>query len=237
MTDYLQTPIIRDPVQRKLMTEKDQALEEYIAYSKAYTEEDSRTQMKLILYVLRSYMVTIREQVQGLKGILLDFNALSQEIDSIFTIDFQSSNRFKRGLERYPLWLQNRIARRRAKKYYKQKISDMKFMLQDIQDKLEILPAFMGAFSSAIAGLSKGLGKSLSIDTTGKGKKKGGLTLSPEMQREIEERKRRGEGGGTGAGAGADAGSDTTGGSTGTDGTSGSTGGKPSGGGSDKWDD
>ena len=227
MPEYLNTPIIRDPVQRKLVNDREKALDEYVANSELYGEEDFRTQSKLILFVLRSYLVVIREQVQGIKEILIDFNQISDEIDGIFDLtDSNSSSRFRRGLEKYPRFLQNSIARRRAKKYYNRKVDDMKFMLKDVQDKLAIFPVFMQEFSKAVSGMSKGMGNVFSMD--GKGKNKG-LALSDDMRKAIEARKAQG-GKGTSGGEQPQGTDGTTGGNAPQGGS-----GKPTG--SDKWDD
>lgn len=179
-SDYL-----TNPEMYHLVRSKENALEEYLDTRAQYGEEHAKTRIKFALYFLKAQLITLKETISDMREIIGDFAAISEELDSLFEIDFgETVQKIVRGVEKYPKFLQRFIVRRRAKKYYGQKIAVLKNKLLGVQIAIEHVTGFTGDIMQSMMGISSCF-SSMFEPPKKKGKKGGGSALSPEIEAEI----------------------------------------------------
>ena len=148
------------------------------------------TQMKYLVFIMRSQMAQISEMVEGTKEMFDAIGDIATEVDSLFEMDFYpQAARFSIGIEKYPSFLQEFIKKRRAKRYFRKRMREMmgkvKIAAMSVSSASLMAQGAVTVMSSAISSITK------SVSFTGGKKrgKKGAFALSPELAADIERRK------------------------------------------------
>ncbi len=183
---------VKDPEMYKLMMAKEEALDEYLEKKEVLGEENVETQMKLVLFVVRSQLCEVKTILSGFKEIIKDVVAISRELESLGDMDMGEINeRFTRGLDKYPSFMRNFIVRRRAKKYYNAVIERIRHSLIATGVGMKSVGAMMGPIMDSMKGM---IGSFANAFVTKKSKKGSKNILTPALAAEIEsaEQERRG---------------------------------------------
>ena len=207
---------------------KDEAWNQYVETAQKRGEEDTITQFRFFIFVLRCYMAMVKEYVSATKDLVNEINDISEEVNSLVEMDLQSTERFTYNIEKYPRFMRGFVMRRRAKRCYRDKLEILRTTIAIATGSISNVPAVMKEVITGMNSMMTGMTKSLKmIPTTGG--KKGTSFLPPEITAEIEKRRK--------GGSGSDGNPPAGGESTGSDGSSsgGSVGGSSSG--SDQWGD
>ena len=101
---------------------KDEAWNTYIETAQTRGEEDTITQFRFFIFVLRCYMGMVKDYVSATKDLVNEINDISEEVNSLVEMDLASTERFTYGIEKYPSFMRSFVMRRRAKRYYRDKL-------------------------------------------------------------------------------------------------------------------
>ena len=203
---------------------KDEAWRIYVATAQQRGEEDTITQFRFFIFVLRCYLGLVKEYVGATKDLIGELNEISEEVNGLVEMDLESTARFDYHIERYPRFMRNYVRRRRAKRYYAEKLETLRSKIMIATGSIRIVPDVLKAVMEGMDSMMVGMTKSMRMMPSSTGKKKrGAFLLPPEISQEIERRRKADE---SGSGStGGDAPSGTTGGSAPAAGGSASTGG------------
>lgn len=188
----MQCQVIRDPKLYEVYNKKEKSLEEYLEYGEKYGEEDTRTQLKLSLFVIRSTLCTFKETLASYREVLQEFADISQELEGFFDLDFgEVTNSFYDGLEKYPRFMRNWLARRRAKRYYRNKFDKLRFQLESVGIGVAQVGSLLGIVQGSMNSM-------ISAMVPKKSKKNQGLMIDPKIQAEIDNARQNRRQGGNG---------------------------------------
>ena len=210
---------------------KDEAWKTYIETAQTRGEEDTITQFRFFIFVLRCYMGMVKEYVGATKDLVNEINDISEEVNSLVEMDLVSTERFTYGIEKYPTFMRSFVMRRRAKRYYRDKLEALRTKIAIATGSVSNVPEVMREVMNGMNSMMTSMTKSMRMIPSSTGKKKGATILPPEITAEIEKRRAAG---GTG-GAGADSASGSS--ESGSQGGAASDGGAASGGTGDHWGD
>ena len=209
---------------------KDEAWQNYVETAEKRGEEDTITQFRFFIFVLRCYMGMVKEYVGATKDLINEINDISEEVNSLVEMDMQSTERFTYGIEKYPRFMRGFVMRRRAKRYYRDKLDLLRAKISIATGSLQNVPLVLKEVMTGMNSMMVGMTKSMRMIPSSTGKKKRGAPILPaEISAEIERRRK----GGTPTGGSADSGS--TGSVSGGDAPSAGTG--STGGTGDNWGD
>ena len=213
--------------------EKDEAWNQYVQTAQRRGEEDTITQFRFFIFVLRCYMGMVKEYVSATKDLVNEINDISEEVNSLVEMDLQSTERFTYNIEKYPRFMRGFVMRRRAKRYYRDKLEILRTKIAIATGSISNVPEVMKEVITGMNSMMTGMTKSLKmIPTTGSKKKNGASLLPPEITAEIERRRSGGSSGDAPTDAGSSGGSDT-----GSAGSAGGTTGGGAGATGDRWGD
>ena len=84
---------------------KDEAWNNYVETAQRRGEEDTITQFRFFIFVLRCYMGMVKEYVSATKDLVNEINDISEEVNSLVEMDLQSTERFTYNIEKYPRFM------------------------------------------------------------------------------------------------------------------------------------
>ena len=186
---------------------KDEAWETYVRTAEERGEEDVITQFRFYIFVLRCYMGMVKEYVSATKDLINEVNEISEEVNSLVEMDLQSTDRFTYGIEKYPSFMRGFVMRRRAKRYYKEKLSLLCSKISIAASSVQYVPKVLQVVLNEMSSMTTGMTKSMRmIPSTGGKKKKGGFIVPQQITDEIEKRRKGGKGGSDGSVGGSEGG-------------------------------
>ena len=235
--DQMQNKLVFQVREKRPQSEVQTKVEEaWQAYEQSVQkhEKEEITQMKLYIFYIRSVVAQLHDYVDVTKEMLRSIGEISKEVDGLFEIDIDpQSDRFSIGIEKYPRFMREFIKRRRAKRYYEDKMRDTLTKIRITMIRVGFASQLAQNMVNSMGKMMKGFSRTFNF-STGKKKKKGGISIPADIAADFERRKAASPVfGGTGSAevapkTGADDGSDggaaggTTGGDTPAGGGSGS---------------
>lgn len=173
---------------------KDEAWNQYVETAQKRGEEDTITQFRFFIFVLRCYMSMVKEYVSATKDLVNEINDISEEVNSLVEMDLRSTERFTYNIEKYPRFMRGFVMRRRAKRYYRDKLEILRTKIAIATGSISNVPAVMKEVITGMNSMMTGMTKSLKMIPTTGGKKNASF-LPPEITAEIEKRRNGGNGG------------------------------------------
>ncbi|MBQ7712452.1 MAG: hypothetical protein IJT69_01400 [Clostridia bacterium] len=188
MQNKLVIPVRARVPESEAKTKVEEAFQAY-EQSVQNGEEAEIQDMKLAIFYIRSMVAQLHDYVDTTKEMLRSIGDISREVDGLFEIDVDpESERFAYNIGKYPAFMRNWVMRRRANKYYKEQ-------MRKTMSKIETTMIRVGFASKMAASTVGTMGKMMKSFSgafkfsSGKKKKKGGVTIPDKIAQDLERRK------------------------------------------------
>ena len=169
----------------KLVDEAFQAYEQSVARG----DKEIITQIKYYIYCMRFKMAQIHDYVSATKEMLQSIDDIAQEVDGLFEMSFdEASDRFAIGLERYPRFMREFVRRRRAKRYYRDKIREIESKIKITMDRVGFASSLTRTMVDSMGAMTRGFAKAFNF-STGKRKKKNDFMVTQDLEADFARRK------------------------------------------------
>ena len=163
---------------------REEAYKSFRETKARYGEKDLRTQSKFFVYYLRGCVAMIKSYVEATKEMLSEISEISEVVDSLVEMEIGGVDRFMQGIEKWPRFMRGFVVRRRANRYYKDKMQMIQTKVEVVLDMIKIVPQITTGVMKSMTKTLGGISASFDIP----GAEHSGVLL-PEMEADYEAQK------------------------------------------------